>query len=145
MIVGLIFSKGKCQSCARKGYAPIAKSTKPINQVSPKRQASIDAGIIPKYPERKAIKKVSDKRKIENAEYKELRDAYMKANPICEYPDCTHKSKDLHHAAGRVGNFLTDTLFFKALCRPHHIWVEEHPIEAKMLGLSFSRLIKTTT
>ncbi len=88
------------------------------------------------------IKSVSDKKLIELKEYRKKRDAYMKANPICQFPSCTLKSEDLHHVKGRVGALLTDERHFKALCRSHHRWVEENPTDAKSMGLSASRLRK---
>jgi hypothetical protein len=42
---------------------------------------------------------------------------------------------------GRIGNLLTDTSHFLAVCRQCHSWIEEHPTEAKELGFSKSRLL----
>lgn len=88
----------------------------------------------------KRIKSVSTKKLSELAEYRKVRDAYLKANKICEHPDCKSPSEDLHHAKGRVGALLTDVRYFKALCRKCHRWVEENPDQAKALGMSLSRL-----
>ena len=90
----------------------------------------------------KRIKSVSTKKLSELAEYRNVRDAYLKANKICEHPDCNMPSEDLHHTRGRVGALLTDVKHFKALCRRCHRWVEENPTEAKSMGLSASRLEK---
>ena len=88
----------------------------------------------------KRIKSVSTKKLSELAEYRKVRDAYLKANKICEHPDCKSPSEDLHHAKGRVGALLTDVRYFKALCRKCHRWAEENPDQAKALGISLSRL-----
>ena len=83
---------------------------------------------------------MSTKKLSELAEYRKVRDAYLKANKICEHPDCKSPSEDLHHAKGRVGALLTDVRYFKALCRKCHRWAEENPDQAKALGISLSRL-----
>ena len=85
---------------------------------------------------------MSDKQAERLKEYRIVRDEYLKQNPNCEFPECPNRSQDLHHGAGRVGDLLTNTKYFVALCRLHHQWVEEHSKEAKELGLSFSRLDK---
>ena len=90
----------------------------------------------------KRIKSVSTKKLSVLAEYRALRDAYLKEHKICEHPECKSPSEDLHHAKGRVGDLLTDVRYFKALCRRCHRWVEENPTEAKSIGLSLSRLDK---
>jgi hypothetical protein len=41
--------------------------------------------------------------------------------------------------AGRDGYRLLDQSGFKALCRPCHQWVTEHPTEAFDVGLSVHR------
>lgn len=87
------------------------------------------------------IKSVSDKKLAELKEYRVVRDKYLKGK-VCEYPNCTNKDVELHHAKGRVGALLTDERYFKALCRGHHRLIEEQPSHAKELGLSFSRLDK---
>jgi hypothetical protein len=89
-----------------------------------------------------AIKKISDNQKQKLKEYRRVRDCYLAKKCICEFPDCQMASQDLHHGAGKVGKLLTDTKYFKALCRKHHIFVEENPTIAQELGLSFKRLDK---
>jgi hypothetical protein len=86
------------------------------------------------------IKSVSDKKLVELKQYRLLRDEYLATHKVCENPNCSNPSEDLHHAKGRVGGLLTDTRYFKALCRKCHRWVEENPTDAKSMGLSFSRL-----
>lgn len=88
----------------------------------------------------KQIAKFSKKHLTSLREYRKVRDVYLKENPICQFPNCNQIASDLHHGAGRVGRFLTDTKYFKGLCRPHHQLIETSPDLAKSLGLSFSRL-----
>jgi hypothetical protein len=86
------------------------------------------------------IKSVSTKKLSELKEYRVVRDWYLDTHKVCEHPECSNPSEDLHHAKGRVGSLLTDTRYFKALCRKCHRWVEENPTDAKSMGLSFNRL-----
>ena len=88
----------------------------------------------------KRIKSVSTKKLVELKEYRVVRDEYLAMHKVCEHPECSNPSEDLHHAKGRVGILLTDARYFRALCRKCHRWVEENPTDAKSMGLSFSRL-----
>jgi len=88
----------------------------------------------------KRIKPISDKKLEELKEYRIVRDRYFKNNPVCEFPNCSSREITLHHAKGRIGSLLTDDRYFKSLCIYHHTYCEEHPTEAKRLGLSFDRL-----
>lgn len=99
----------------------------------------------------RGMKKVSDKRKGELAEYRKLRDKFLADNPRCQgkhyvgvcsenfvgqaVHGCFNKSVDLHHRAGRIGAKLTDVKDFVALCRKCHTRVHEHPTEARALNL----------
>lgn len=89
------------------------------------------------------IPKVSEKRKAEKKEYDVLREAFLKEHPICECGRIECKrgpSTDVHHSKGRAGSLYLDTMFWKALSRACHRWVELNPIEAKKLGLSVNRI-----
>ena len=95
---------------------PIAKTVKPISQVSSK-QAKL------------------------NRAYMVIRNEYMKVHEVCEarLPGCTQVATDLHHKNGRGVNLL-DATTYMALCRSCHQWAENHPIEAKSKGMSGDRL-----
>lgn len=88
------------------------------------------------------IKKVSDKRKIEQESYILLSKAFLQRNPICQYEGCNDKSTDTHHMAGRTGANYLDNTKWKAFCRNHHSIVELNPQMAKENGYSLSRLAK---
>jgi hypothetical protein len=92
----------------------------------------------------KAIPVFSEKHKKKLAEYRILRDQFMKEHPMCQASliCCTGLSSDLHHKAGRVGKLLTDTRYFMAVCRSCHSWIETHTQEAKDLEFSLSRTDK---
>lgn len=95
---------------------------------------------VPKRNQSK-IKPISDKQSKRLQEYRKVRDEYMKSKPICEWCN-TSPATDLHHAAGKIGSLLTDTRYFKALCRGCHTEVELNPRWAKENGLSVNRLDK---
>lgn len=86
------------------------------------------------------ISPVSKSRAAALEKYRRLRDEYFKEHPICEFPGCNSTKVTLHHMRGRIGSFLTNKKYFKSLCWPHHRYVEDHPSEAKKLGLSLKKL-----
>lgn len=147
-----------CANCYRFSGKPQEKKKVPQKSAIQARKPSILESVIPLVDElnftylklqqavhkvRTQIKKQSDKEIKRLAQYRKVRDEYMREHPICEYPGCNNPSTDLHHGAGRQGKLLTDTRYFKALDINHHRWAEENPIEAKELGLSFNRLDKS--
>ena len=120
-----------CQPCWAKYKASESSSSpKPINL--PQKDKSV----------LKRIKSVSDKKLVELAEYRVVRDQYLKDHPICEFYTCDCREVELHHAKGRIGSLLTDIRYFRSLCREHHQWAEKNPVLAKEMGLSLSRLDK---
>lgn len=89
------------------------------------------------------IKPVADSSKAELAIYKILEKDFLKDNPICQCNrnGCRRRSTEVHHKKGR-GIYLNVVEFFLAVNRICHRWIEDHPKEAKELGLSLSRLAK---
>lgn len=91
---------------------------------------------------RKPIKKVSDRRKAQNAEYKKLRVQFLLENPqCCVYPEL--KATEVHHEAGRIEDLLCDMSKWKPVSRRGHLKIEMEPEWAKANGFSLERL-KTT-
>ena len=89
---------------------------------------------------KRTIAPISDKmRKIVIA-YSELRKSFLSRKKKCEAKvnGCTGESTDVHHKRGR-GKYHLDERTFLAVCRNCHRWIEEHPKEAKQLGLSENR------
>ena len=74
--------------------------------------------------------------------YRKVRDEKFKETPVCEFPECNSTEISLHHSRGRVGSFLTDKIWMRSLCWPHHQFCENNPAEAQRLQLSFKRLTK---
>lgn len=88
---------------------------------------------------RKAIPKVSAKRKIENREYtiKRLQFLAQPENQRC--PITGKQTTDVHHKKGRVGTLLLDTRFWLAVSREGHKQIEENPEWAKENNYSLNR------
>lgn len=74
-------------------------------------------------------------------EYSKRRAAFLVVHSKCQAKlvGCTGDATDVHHKAGRGENHLVISTWL-AVCRSCHRYIEEHPVEAKELGLSESRL-----
>lgn len=92
------------------------------------------------YKKNKGIKKVSEKRKIENKVYLDLRKIYLNKpeNKIC--PITGEKTTEIHHKKGRIGDLLNDTRFWMAVSRKGHQIIENNPEWAKKYGYSLNRI-----
>ena len=92
---------------------------------------------------RKPIAHSSPKRSKEERVYQGKRIIFLNKHPLCEMriPNiCTNVATDIHHMEGRTGDNYLDDSKWKAGCRQCHNWVEDHPKEAKELGLSLRRI-----
>lgn len=89
----------------------------------------------------KPIKKLSDKRKVENAKYLVLRIEFLGKPENQKCPITGKHTTDVHHMKGRIGSLLLDTRYWVALSREAHKFVEENPEWAKENGYSLNRLI----
>lgn len=105
------------------------------NGVKPKKKLSPHLPVAP----------VSTKQKKRLAKYAIVRAEYLAGHPYCEARigyTCRGKAVDIHHKRGRLGDLLTDTSHFLALCRECHEYIEFRPEWAKEVGFSESRLKK---
>lgn len=86
------------------------------------------------------INPVSEKKKKDDATYKKLRRAFLKANGYCmiRKKGCTVIATDVHHKAGRGANYLKVETWLPA-CRHCHDIVTEHSAEAIEQGHSERR------
>lgn len=90
------------------------------------------------------MRPVSKKRAGENRKRKKVTDAMKReGNVMCgfvtQYGEwaCPLRADDVHEIVSRArGGSITDPANLLPLCRTHHRWVTEHPIEAEKLGLS---------
>lgn len=73
--------------------------------------------------------------------YRGLRRVYLEDHPTCGFPlGCNQPAVDIHHKKGRAGAALVDVTRWVGLCRPHHVYVTEHPADAFDLGVSERRV-----
>lgn len=87
------------------------------------------------------IKKVGDKLKKDLTAYAESRRVFLQKNPHCAvYPHL--KATTIHHKKGRLGKLLLDQKYWLAVSMQGHVYIELHPVEAKLKGWSVSRLAK---
>jgi hypothetical protein len=66
--------------------------------------------------------------------YREERRSWLKGK-VCEW--CQHSvclPLDVHHTRGRLGELLNDKRFWKAVGRPCHDRIHQHPAEARAYG-----------
>lgn len=123
--------KRKCKNCQE-----VFQKVRPLDYVcSPKcdrewKDKKAEAKGQPKKS--KAIAPVSQKRLVELAEYRVVREDYMKAHPECEV--CGEESIEIHHKNGRTNQRLTDDEFFLAVCRGCHNFIHANPVEAREEG-----------
>lgn len=122
-------SKEKKQNSQKK-FTPIAK-------VSAKKLTENDGNIW----QAGKIKPVSKSQAKKDAIYFSLLPDWKLENDTCCFPGCEAPTDHCHHARGR-GKYYLIISTWRPLCEPHHVWAELHPVEAKKLKLSESRLAK---
>lgn len=90
--------------------------------------------MFPERKPRKAMKKTqkrikprSDKMTKKMKVYNVKRIEFLTDNPLCQcviagkrLPCCQGEATDIHHKKGRLGEMLTDSDYWMALCRPCH-------------------------
>lgn len=106
--------------------------------------ADLSGTMTPKPVTKTRIANRSKKRAKQEREYAEQRSFFLLKWGYCQakLPGCRGEATDIHHPEGRMGDALLDQNNWLPVCRPCHTWIEEHPKEAKELGLSRSRLEK---
>jgi hypothetical protein len=88
------------------------------------------------------IKKVSQKRNLENKEYLKVRKVFLQSLMFCQVNSCKKLPTEVHHKKGRIGKLLTDTRYFLGVCRECHSKIELEPTWAKENNYSLNRLDK---
>lgn len=84
------------------------------------------------------IKQVSEKRKLEDIEYKRLRLEFLSKpeNKICFIEGCNRISNTIEHRAGRWGKNYLDVSTWAGCCSEHNIELENNSELAKKYQLS---------
>ena len=88
----------------------------------------------------KAIKKVSQKRNLENKDYTKVRKVFLESLIFCQVKGCKELATEVHHKKGRIGKLLTNISYFLGVCRECHNKIELQPLWAKENGYSLNRL-----
>lgn len=88
------------------------------------------------------IKKISQKRNLENRDYLKVRKVFLQSLIFCEVKSCKGLATEVHHKKGRIGKLLTDIRYFLGVCRECHNKIELYPLWAKENGYSLNRLDK---
>jgi hypothetical protein len=83
--------------------------------------------------QRKPIRRVSERRKLEEKEYSKLRKVFLEENPVCQAKRCKEAATEVHHKGRRGKNYLRVELFM-AVCRQHHDKIEKNGLWAKTMG-----------
>jgi len=135
----------KCKICGEKFTPKFSSFEKTCQEIDCKTQWDMSEVKKQKKPNLKLskikpIKKVSDKRALDNIIYNSERIKFLQLpeNKIC--PITKQPTTDVHHMKGRIGSLLLDKRYWKALSREGHKFVEENPIWAKENGYSLNRL-----
>lgn len=81
----------------------------------------------------------SKKRAKQERQYSKLRKEYLDSHLICEVEGCGCDASDIHHRKSRAGEWLNKTEFWMAVCRPHHLYIEDHSKEAYEKGWKLLR------
>jgi hypothetical protein len=90
------------------------------------------------------IPRFSKKRQKENRKYSTLRKQFLEDKECAaKLEGCTGVASQVHHKSGRVGEKLLDVRTWLPVCAGCHNWIELHPSECLIRGLSKSRLNET--
>lgn len=129
-----------CESCRRKN----AKESENEKRATEKRAQQIQKAKLKQSQPRPTPNKVSDKQKELNARYTQMRTDILRMRKECEAKVneyCNNKSETIHHKRGR-GKYLLAPETWLPCCMSCHVYIEQHPKEAKEKGWSMSRLAK---
>lgn len=110
---------------------PVPNEKKAAKKAAPKK----------KIKNRVPVKKVSDKEKQRQKDYRKARKLFLSKpeNLQCKFPGCNQIATEVHHASGRIAGNLTDEKNMIGLCTEHHHWAHNNDAEARKLGLIKSR------
>ena len=74
----------------------------------------------------------SKKRAKQEHEYSKKQLLFLENNPTCQVRGCESSATEVHHKKGRIGDLLTDERYFLAVCRPHHLYIENQRKQKNM-------------
>ncbi len=104
-------------------------------------RASLKADKTDRGARNSTIPQRSEKQLSRDIAYAKLRKKWLPEHQLCEakLKGCTRQSTQVHHRQGRMGDLLTDTSKWLAVCWSCHNFITEHSNEAFELGLSIRR------
>ena len=106
---------------------------KSFSQTVPMSRKPVKTQQKPSVRKRKAIKPVSDKRKVQNAEYSKLRLDFLEQHPLCQV--ClSEEANQIHHTFHREGKRLNDQNYWLAVGPDCHRQIHDQPSWAKEKG-----------
>lgn len=85
-------------------------------------------------------KKREAEKKLDKKQNKELRAKVGECQ--IKSPVCIGLPQGTQHVKGRVGKDLIDLEEKLVSCNPCNVWCEEHPLEAKKMGVAKNRIAK---
>lgn len=87
---------------------------------------------------RSPLRRVSKKRRGENAYYSKKRVAFLQRFKLCAVSQSLFGvealATEVHHKAGRTGTNFLDEATWLPVCRRGHVWIHEHPGKARERG-----------
>lgn len=141
----------RCLNCNQK-FIPSYFLQKYCNEDECKRAEKIYQSIKlseSKLKPHKPIKKVSDKRSVENLQYSADRIVFLgkKENKVCFIDGCNKEATTVEHIAGRKGfyddwarenniSLFLDQRFWRPCCHAHNLELENNPEMSKKYQLS---------
>lgn len=141
----------RCLNCNQK-FIPSYFLQKFCNEVECKQAEKIYQSIKlseSKSKPQKPIKKVSDKRSVENLQYSADRIVFLgkKENKVCFIDGCNKEATTVEHIAGRKGfyddwarenniSLFLDQRFWRPCCHAHNLELENNPEMSKKYQLS---------
>ena len=93
---------------------------------------------------KKPLPKQSEKRKVDQKEYRKIVKEFLKVDPNCDIKEtgCEKKATGLHHKTKRSPSTFLDRKNLIRACNNCQLWVEIHPLEAIEKGYSISKFKK---
>jgi hypothetical protein len=123
--------QGYCTECGNTEPIPIIKDKCQYHYWQGKRKRIAVKPVL--------IKPISDSQSKRLAEYRKVRDEFMKTKNVCEVFGCYNKPTDLHHKKPRAYH-LCDVSIFMAVCRPCHTKIESEDSWARENGYKLNHL-----
>lgn len=141
--MSILRKKKKCDGCGEDAYIWKNVGGKKLCKQCSSNTGVAKLSISKPTAKLKLIAPRSQKRSKEERLYTAQRIIFLQENPMCQahIPGiCTKHSTDVHHKMGRIGELLLKIIYWLAVCRACHQWIEEHPIEAQEKGFSLKRI-----